>query len=623
EDVAAQVRILHQLAQVLVHVGTVDGDRLAVAIRRLIAEGIEQALEHGMQAAGADVLLALVHLRGDLGKAFDRIRGEFEPDPFGGQQFHVLAGQRGLRLGEDADEVVLAQRGQLYPDREAALQLRDQVGGLGQVEGTRGNEQDMVGLHRAVLGGHGGSFHQRQQVALHALAGNVAAAHVLATLGDLVDLVDEHDAVLLAGLDRRGTHVVLVDQPRGLLLDQLRARGTAGQGALVGLAAAEAGKHLLELLAHLLHARRGHDVHARPGGDQFQLDLAVVQLAVAQHAAELGAGGILRPRDLYLGGSGTEARDRTAWQQRVEDALLGALLGLQAYARLGLLAVHLDRGIGQVADDLLHVLAHVADLGEAGGLDLDEGRVGQRRQAPRDLGLAHAGGADHQDVLRHHLVAQLRIELHAAPAVGQGGGVCGLGGLLADEVPVQLLHDLARGHGRGIVRGHLGVRDSLFVIRDWKKQHRAGSRREWVEGAYCSYESPITNHESRFFLTALRPRRCGSCRCRYRRRCRSPRWRWCGRPAPYAPAGRARPTARMPAAGSITSPVPLRTSEVSRSATASRASSLPSRRSVRQSLASSTAARVSWPCFSSLASNSSNRVKASAAAPAKPASTWP
>src|SRR5690606_20428964 len=55
----------------------------------------------------------------------------------------------------------------------------------------------------------------------------------------------------------------------------------------------------------------------------------------------------------------------------------------------------------------------------------------------------------------------------------------------------------------------------------------------------------------------------------------------------------------------------------------SSASSFPKRRSVRQSLASSTAARVSWPCFSSLDSNSSNRVNASAAAPAKPARIWP
>jgi hypothetical protein len=44
----------------------------------------------------------------------------------------------------------------------------------------------------------------------------------------------------------------------------------------------------------------------------------------------------------------------------------------------GLLARLLDGHLGQVADDGVHVLAHVAHLGELGGLDLDEGRVGQR-----------------------------------------------------------------------------------------------------------------------------------------------------------------------------------------------------------------------------------------------------
>jgi hypothetical protein len=33
-----------------------------------------------------------------------------------------------------------------------------------------------------------------------------------------------------------------------------------------------------------------------------------------------------------------------------------ARLGLHAHALLGLLAVHLHRGVGQVADDLFHVL---------------------------------------------------------------------------------------------------------------------------------------------------------------------------------------------------------------------------------------------------------------------------
>ena len=83
------------------------------------------------------------------------------------------------------------------------------------------------------------------------------------------------------------------------------------------------------------------------------------------------------------------------------------------------------------------------------------------------------------------------------------------------------------------------------------------------------------------------------------------------------------PMAMIPCSGSSTSPLPVITRLASRSATASIASSRRSTRSVRQSLVSSIAERTRWPwCFSSLASKRSNSVKASAVAPAKPASTW-
>ena len=94
---------------------------------------------------------------------------------------------------------------------------------------------------------------------------------------------------------------------------------------------------------------------------------------------------------------------------------MGARLDVLAH----LVAHQADRHLDQVADDLLDVAADIADLGELGGLDLDEGRAGKPGQAARDLGLADAGRPDHQDVLRHHLFAHLAFELLAAPAVAQ------------------------------------------------------------------------------------------------------------------------------------------------------------------------------------------------------------
>jgi hypothetical protein len=125
------------------------------------------------------------------------------------------------------------------------------------------------------------------------------------------------------------------------------------------------------------------------------------------------------------------------------SAASSAAARLRAHLALALL---LDGHVDEVADDGVDVLADVAHLGELGGLHLDEGRVGQPRQAARDLGLAHAGGADHQDVLGRDLAAQLLVDLLAPPAVAQRDGHRALGGLLADDVAVEFGDDLLGRH---------------------------------------------------------------------------------------------------------------------------------------------------------------------------------
>ena len=311
------------------------------------------------------------------------------------------------------------------------------------MEGAGGDEQDVVGLDHAQLGVDRAALDQRQQVALHALAGHVGAADV-AALGDLVDLVDEHDAVLLDRLQGAGLELLLVDQRGGFLVaDQLEGVLDLELAGLL-LALGQAGEQVLQLAGHLLHARRGHDLHAGRRVGHLDVDLLVVQLAFAQALAEQLAGvGV-------LAGGGLVAEALAGrWQQGVEDALLGGVLGAVAHLLHFLLAQHLQRGVGQIADDRLDVAADVADLGELGRLDLDERRVGQLGQAAGDLGLADAGRADHQDVLRRHLGAQLGGQLHAPPAVAQGDGDGALGVILADDVAVEFVDDLAGRHGHG------------------------------------------------------------------------------------------------------------------------------------------------------------------------------
>ena len=124
--------------------------------------------------------------------------------------------------------------------------------------------------------------------------------------------------------------------------------------------------------------------------------------------------------------------------ERVQHPLLGVELGPGGDLLAHALAGHVDRDLDEVADDLLHVAADVADLGELGRLDLHERRLGEAREAARDLGLADAGGPDHQDVLGQHLLAQVVRELLAAPAVAERDGDGALGVVLADDEAVEL-----------------------------------------------------------------------------------------------------------------------------------------------------------------------------------------
>ncbi len=100
--------------------------------------------------------------------------------------------------------------------------------------------------------------------------------------------------------------------------------------------------------------------------------------------------------------------------------------------------------LDQVAHHRLDVAPDVAHLGELGCLHLEERRLREARQAPRDLRLADARRPDHQDVLRRHLLRHLRRQLLPAHAVAQGDRDRALRVVLADDVLVQLRDDLAR-----------------------------------------------------------------------------------------------------------------------------------------------------------------------------------
>src|SRR3984885_9976292 len=299
------------------------------------------------------------------------------------------------------------------------------------MESARGDEQDVVGLHRAMLGGHRGAFDQRQQIALHALARHVGAEAAFAR-ADFVDLVEEYDAVILDRLDRFLGQLIVIKQLVGFLVDQDVVGFVHVDPARLGAAAAELAENVAD--RDRAHLRAGHagDVeqrHAAAGGLHLDFDLLVVELARAQLFAER-----------FLGrGAGIGA------DQRVEHAIFGRLLGAGLDVLALALARQRDGDFDEVAHDLLDVAADIADLGEFRRLDLEKRRAGELGEAAGYFGLADAGRPDHQNILRLHFLAQPLVELQPAPAVAQRDRHRALGVGLADDEAVELGNDFAGG----------------------------------------------------------------------------------------------------------------------------------------------------------------------------------
>ena len=177
---------------------------------------------------------------------------------------------------------------------------------------------------------------------------------------------------------------------------------------------------------------------------------AVAGVAPLATARDLAAREVDRARDVVVADPRRHDRARpvervVAVHERRErvHAALGPEHGL-AEARLDVLGAHeLDPVLDQVPHHRLDVAADVADLCELRRLELEERRAGESRQPPCDLGLADAGRADHQDVLRQHLVLQVALELLPPPAVPERDGDRALGVVLADDVAIELGDDLA------------------------------------------------------------------------------------------------------------------------------------------------------------------------------------
>ena len=117
-----------------------------------------------------------------------------------------------------------------------------------------------------------------------------------------------------------------------------------------------------------------------------------------------------------------EPGGRVSGMQHVDKALDRMRLRGIRHVLAALFGHRANRGFHQIAHHGFDVAPDVADLGVFRRFDFDERRADQPRQTPRDLGLADAGRADHENVFRRDLVAQVFPRARSPVAVAQRDG---------------------------------------------------------------------------------------------------------------------------------------------------------------------------------------------------------
>ena len=114
------------------------------------------------------------------------------------------------------------------------------------MERPRCDKQHKVRFDRSIFGIDRAAFHNGQNVPLDPFPGYVRAAHLLLA-GDLIDLVNKDDAVLLRFFHRLPDHLIHVDALIRFILDQDPAGILNGQPAFFLFGRDQAPHHLVQV----------------------------------------------------------------------------------------------------------------------------------------------------------------------------------------------------------------------------------------------------------------------------------------------------------------------------------------------------------------------------------------
>ena len=293
------------------------------------------------------------------------------------------------------------------------------------MESAGSDEQDVICLYRAVLRVNDASFNDRKDVPLNSLSRHVGSVIVVA-VRDLIDLIYEHDPVLLGILECLVSDLIHVQKILSLLLAQDPSRVLYSD--LLGL---------LLLRHHTVEDVSDSDAHALVTYIELVPHRLIVYLDLDELILEKPTPELLSnlfSRELcllsllyfFLVLLLILLLSHVSVHKHVERSLLDLLVRLLRardysfkYLLLGehvgdiVLLLHVlvlcepERSLHEVPDHRIHVAAYISDLSEFRRLDLYERSLHEFREPSRDLCLSASCRSHHEDVLRRDLFPHL------------------------------------------------------------------------------------------------------------------------------------------------------------------------------------------------------------------------
>ena len=303
----------------------------------------------------------------------------------------------------------------------------------------------MIRLHPTVLRAHGRPFDQGQEIALHAFAGDVTPGRDVASLGNLVDFVNEDDAVVFHVFDGFARAFILVDEFRGFFIRVKFHHFLHRHAALFTVLLLHLFKKTLQLRFHVVHPLGGEYVESGSLRFHVRFHRLFVQTPGAQILTETASCRVFFGLDGVAVLISHVLRGR---HEKVQDAFDRSVVRLLLHLLFFRFTHQLHAGFHQVLDDGFHVAADVAHFGEFRRFRLHEGRIRQFRESPGNFRLTDARGSDHENVFRGDFRMQRFGDAGTAPAVPERNGDGLFRRVLSHDVLIQFAHDFARRHHR-------------------------------------------------------------------------------------------------------------------------------------------------------------------------------